>query len=93
NLYPKLFFGMQDHVVAPELRRCSVDLRKCAETGSYSDALENARKVDYLLDVTHENRLITDEVYASIKTDIEEIVMILGEDAACADAAESEPHE
>ena len=93
NLYSKLFFGMQDHVVAPEFRRCSVDLRKCAEAESYSDALENARKASYLLDVTHENRLVTDEVYASIKTDIEEIVAMLGEDAACADSAEAEPRE
>lgn len=93
NLYPKLFYGMQDHVVAPELRCCAVDLRKCAEAGNCPEALENARKVSYLLDVTHENRLVGDEVYASIKADIEEIVALLGEDAASAGAADAERHE
>ncbi len=94
NLYPKLFFGMQDHVVAPEMRRCAVDLRKCAEAGSYPEAFENARKVSYLLDVTHENRLVSDEVYSSIKADIEEIVALLGEDAACgADSADTAQQE
>lgn len=90
NLYPKLFFGMQDHVVAPELRRCAVELRKCAETGNGPEAFENARKVSYLLDVTHENRLVGDEVYASIKADIEEIVALLCEDAAGAGSADAD---
>ncbi len=88
NLYPKLFFGMQDHVVAPEFRQCAVNLRKCGEAGDFPAALENARKISYFLDVIHENRMITDPVYESIKTDIEEIVAMLSEDGA---ACEAEP--
>lgn len=88
NLYTKLFYGMQDHTVAPELRKCAVELRKCAEAGNYPEALENAKKVSYLLDITHENRLMIDQVYESVKADAEEVVAALaGADAPDADAS------
>jgi len=91
NLYRKLFFGMQDHTVSPELRQCAVELRKCAEAGNYPEALENAKKVSYLLDVTHENRLVIDQVYESIKADAEEVIATLADaDAADSDAPDAD---
>lgn len=97
NLYSKLFYGMQDHTVAPELRRCAVELRKCAEAGNYAEARENAKKVSYLLDVTHENRLVIDQVYESVKADAEEVVATLadaetaGSDTGAKTAGDADP--
>jgi len=84
NLYRKLFFGMQDHVVSSELRQCAVELRKCAEAGNYPEALGNAKRLSYLLDVTRENRLVIDQVYESVKADAEEVVAALAGAAAAA---------